>query len=74
MAWTSDCSLEVIRSFRRSTGSNGDGEVKKTCLVFLFPVENIFDPAKAAHIDVFAWLDQHIGRGDDESWGRFARV
>lgn len=39
----------------------------KTHLVFLFPVENIFDPAKAAHIEVFAWLDKHIGRGDDES-------
>ena len=55
MTSTSDCKshpLEVIHSFGRSTGSEGDGEVKKTHLVFLFPFKNIFDPAKAAHIDV----------------------
>jgi hypothetical protein len=35
-------------SFGRSTGSDqGDGDVTKTHLVFLFPVKNIFHPAKA---------------------------
>ena len=39
----------------------------RTHLVFLFPVENIVDSAKAAHVYVFAWLDEHIRGGDDES-------
>jgi hypothetical protein len=32
-----------------------------------FPSENISDPANADHIVVFALLDKHIRRGDDES-------
>ena len=31
--------------------------------MFLFPTENIPDPEKVAHIDVFAWVDKHHRRG-----------
>jgi hypothetical protein len=46
----------------------------KAHLVFLFPVENIINPTKTAHVDVLARLDQHVGSGDYEGQGWFARV
>lgn len=35
-------------------------------LVFLFPVRNIVDSAKTAHVDVLASLHQHLGRGHNK--------
>ena len=45
-----------------------------THLVLLFPVDDIVDPAEAAHIDVFAWFHEHVGGRDDKGEGWFARV
>ena len=60
--------IPTSHSFLRSTRSDyGGGDVIKTHLVFLFPVENIFDPAKAAHIDVFSWLEKRFRREDDKA-------
>ena len=43
-------------------------------LVLPFPVGDVLDPAEPAHVDVFARLDKHVRRGDDEGQGWFAGV